>query len=128
MPILLSNDFLVLQTHNKKLQCICKKTGVSRFIAKEELPSEASPIDFPIANDFLPFSSRPVESLEKLRELRTQVVLDYRKAKAREKAKNKPTTPRKKTLKLGAATKAKLESLPPALRAQLESALKEPKK
>ena len=123
-----SNDFLILQEVKPGVcECICKQTGLTRRIAKAEIGPH-SPVDFPIADGYDYTSARPIESLEKLRELRTQVVLDYRKAKAKARAASK--TPREKkprAMRTSVKLKAKLASLPPEMQALLKASLEAPK-
>jgi len=94
-----------------------------QIIAKLDEPLER--IDLPVADGYLPFGKRPIETLEKLRELRTQVILDYRKAKAKVKKDKKPKSPRKSKKGLRARVEAKLSSMPEEIAAILRKEMEE---
>ena len=92
--VITSSVIVIREIKPSKIEVVCRKTGKARIIAKLDEPT--SLLDMPIAEGFLPFGNRPVESFEKLRELRTTVILDYRRAKIKDR---KVKTSRTKTSK-----------------------------
>ena len=104
-----------------RIEVVCRKTGKSKIIQQVDEPVEF--LDLPVSKGYLPFGERPVESLIQLRELRTQVILDYRRAKIKEK-KKKGSTPRKRRESaLSKRVNEKLKGLNPLMAALLRKEL-----
>lgn len=74
--------------------------------------------------DAVPFSRRPRTFLAELRRKRLEALEDNRKARRTKAAKERKTKTPKRKKKVNAAVQAKLNALPPELRAQVEAAMK----
>jgi len=116
-----ASSIIIREFKPGRIEIVCRKTGKARVVAKVNEPTMS--LDMPIAEGYLPFGKRPIESLERLRELRTKVILDYRKAKVKDKRTKakKPSKPRQS--KLRTRIEEKLKNINPVVAALLRKEL-----